>query len=84
VGCRRRTEYQPLVEAFTAASGSPTSLMGPEDVARVVRGAATDGTSRLRSGCGDGATALLGQRDSVEQDEAFVAGMRARFGLSAP
>jgi NAD(P)-dependent dehydrogenase (short-subunit alcohol dehydrogenase family) len=74
-------EYQPLVEAFTAAAGSPTGQLEPEDVAEVVWEAATDGTSRLRYVCGEGATSLLGQRYSIEQDEAFVAGMRSRFGL---
>jgi NAD(P)-dependent dehydrogenase (short-subunit alcohol dehydrogenase family) len=74
-------EYQPLVGAFLAASGSPTGLMEPGDVAEAIWEAATDGTSRLRYVCGDGARSLLGQRYSIEQDEAFVAGMRASFGL---
>jgi short-subunit dehydrogenase len=43
--------------------------------------AVTDGTTQLRYVCGTGAKTLLGQRYSIEQDEAFVAGMRARFGL---
>ena len=73
-------EYQPLVEAFTAARGTPTGQMEPEDVAAAIWGAATDGSSRLRYVCGDGARTLLGQRYSIEQDEAFVAGMRERFG----
>ncbi|MGD8486639.1 MAG: short-chain dehydrogenase/reductase, partial [Chloroflexota bacterium] len=73
-------EYQPMVDAFTAAAGTPTGQMEAEDVAAAIWGAATDGTSQLRYVWGDGARALLGQRYSIEQDEAFVAGMRARFG----
>jgi NAD(P)-dependent dehydrogenase (short-subunit alcohol dehydrogenase family) len=74
-------EYQPLVNAFQAAGDSPTGQMAPEEVAEAIWDAATDGTSRLRYICGDGAKTLLGQRFSAEQDEGFVAGMRARFGL---
>ena len=42
---------------------------------------ATDGTDQLRYISGDGAVELLGGRYSSEQDEAFVGGMRAQFGL---
>ena len=63
------------------ADGSPPGQMEPGDVAKVRWGAATDGTTQLRYVCGDGARSLLGRRYSIEQDEAFVAGMRARFGL---
>lgn len=74
-------EYQPLVEGFQAMSESPTGLLGPGEVAEAIWQAVTDGTSQLRYVCGAGAKTLLGQRYSIEQDEAFVAGMRARFGL---
>ena len=50
-------------------------------VAEVVFTAATDGTPRLRYVSGDGAQALLANRYSAEQDEQFVADMRAQFGL---
>ena len=43
--------------------------------------AATDGTTQIRYISGDGAKALLANRYSAEQDEQFVAGMRAQFGL---
>ena len=41
----------------------------------------TDGTRQLRYISGQGAKALLANRYSAEQDERFVAGMRAEFGL---
>ena len=74
-------EYQPLVGGFMATRESPTGLLAPEEVAEAVWEAVTDGTARLRYICGHGAETLLGQRYSAEQDEDFVAGMRARFGL---
>jgi hypothetical protein len=43
--------------------------------------AATDDTMQMRCISGDGAQALLSNRYSAEQDEAFVAGMRTQFGL---
>ena len=43
--------------------------------------AATDDSLRLRYVSGTGAQSLLDQRYSADQDEAFVAGMRAQFGL---
>lgn len=83
-------DYQPLVQAATemvarAASESqgstPTGSQEPEEVAEVIWTAATDGSSRLRYVSGAGAQALLDQRYSGQQDETFVAGMRAQFGL---
>lgn len=74
-------EYQSLVEAFTEASETPTGLQEPEDVAEVIWSAVTDGTTRLRYVAGEGAEALLAQRYSVVEDETFVAGLRAQFGL---
>ena len=53
----------------------------PEDVAEVIFAAATDGTTRLRYISGEGARQLLANRYSTEQDEQFVADMRAQFGL---
>ncbi len=77
------TDYQPLVDAAVEGmqAGTPSGSQEPEEVAEVIFGAATDGTGRLRYISGEGAKALLGSRYSAEQDEQFVAGMRARFGL---
>ncbi|MFC6287117.1 SDR family oxidoreductase [Nocardioides sp. GCM10027113] len=76
-------DYQPLVDAAAAAieAGTPSGSQEPEEVAEVIFAAATDGTSQLRYVSGDGAKALLATRYSAEQDEQFVAGMRAQFGL---
>ena len=74
-------EYQPLVEAFLGMRETPSGQQDPEEVAEVIWAAVTDGTARLRYISGDGAKTLLAQRYSAEQDEAFVAGLRARFGL---
>lgn len=74
-------DYQPLVEAFLTAGGTPTGKMEPEEVAEVIWTAVTDGTTQLRYLAGDGARTVLSQRYSAEQDEAFVANMRATFGL---
>lgn len=83
-------DYQPLVQAATemvaraaseAQGSTPTGSQEPEEVAEVIWTAATDGSSRLRYVSGAGAQALLDQRYSGQQDETFVAGMRAQFGL---
>jgi NAD(P)-dependent dehydrogenase (short-subunit alcohol dehydrogenase family) len=83
-------DYQPMVQAAAAAveqaaseaqGSTPTGQQEPEEVAEVIWAAATDGTDRMRYVSGDGAATLLSQRYSAEQDEAFVAGMRAQFGL---
>lgn len=77
------TDYQPLVDMATTAmqAQSPSGNQEPEQVAEVIFTAATDGTSQLRYISGDGAQALLANRYSAEQDEQFVAGFRAQFGL---
>ncbi len=77
------TDYQPLVDMAAAAleEGTPSGSQEPVEVAEVIFEAATDGTSRIRYISGDGAAALLANRYSAEQDEQFVAGMRAQFGL---
>jgi NAD(P)-dependent dehydrogenase (short-subunit alcohol dehydrogenase family) len=74
-------DYQPMVQARQNAGGTPTGKIEPAEVAEVVWTAVTDGTDQLRYLAGDGARTVLGQRYSAEQDEAFVAGMRAAFGL---
>ena len=51
------------------------------EVAEVIYTAATDDTTQLRYISGHGAQELLPNRYSAEQDEQFVAGMRAQFGL---
>lgn len=77
------TDYQPLVDMAAAAlqQGTPSGNQEPEGVAEVIFTAATDGTAQLRYISGDGAQALLATRYSPVQDEQFVVGMRARFGL---
>ncbi len=77
------TEYQPLVDAAVAALESPdrSGNQEPGDVAEVIYAAATDGTAQLRYVSGDGAEALLVSRFSADQDEQFVAAMRAQFGM---
>jgi NAD(P)-dependent dehydrogenase (short-subunit alcohol dehydrogenase family) len=79
-------DYLPLVQMLTEALSSDddataTGTMQPEDCAAVIWEAATHDGDQLRFVAGDGARAMLSQRYSAEQDEAFVAGMRAQFGL---
>lgn len=76
-------DYQPLVDAAVAVmeAGTPSGNQEPGEVAEVIFQAASDGTTQLRYISGEGAKALLANRYSAEQDEQFVAGMRARFGL---
>lgn len=77
------SEYQPLVEAFIEATSNmdTSTSQEPEEVADVIWQAATDGSDQLRYVSGEGAKATLGHRYSLEQDEAFVTGMRATYGL---
>ena len=76
-------DYQPLVDMAAAALEEEASddSQEPEAVAEVIFTAATDGTKQLRYISGEGAVELLANRYSAEQDEQFVAGMRAQFGL---
>ena len=76
-------DYQPLVDMAAAAlqEGTPSGSQQPEEVAEVIFSAATDGTAQLRYISGEGAKALLANRYSAEQDEQFVAELRAQFGL---
>lgn len=79
-------DYLPLVQMLTEALSSDddttaTGTMQPEDCAAAIWEAATHDGDQLRFVAGDGAKAMLSQRYSAEQDEAFVAGMRAQFGL---
>ena len=76
-------DYQPLVDMAAAALEEEASddSQEPEEVAEVIFTAATDGSRQLRYISGDGAVELLANRYSADQDEQFVAGMRAQFGL---
>jgi hypothetical protein len=76
-------DYQPLVDMAAAALQEEASddNQEPHEVAEVIFSAATDGTDQIRYISGDGAVQLLANRYSTEQDEQFVAGMRAQFGL---
>lgn len=75
--------YQPLVKAFVDAMANmdASGNQEPEEVAEVVWTAATDDSDRLRYISGVGAKATLNRRFSIDQDEAFVAGMRKTYGL---
>lgn len=77
------TDYQHLVDAAVAAmsAGPASANQEPAEVAEVILAAATDDTMQLRYISGEGAKALLANRYSAEQDEQFVTGMRASFGL---
>ena len=77
------TDYQPLVDLAAAAmeEGTPSGNQEPEEVAEVIFTAATDDSMQLRYISGEGAKAFLANRYSAEQDEHFVAGMRASFGV---
>ncbi len=76
-------DYQPLVDMAAAAMADDNTEgnQDPEEVAEVIFTAATNGTRQLRYISGDGAVALLANRYSAEQDEQFVVGMRANYGL---
>ncbi|MCP4941921.1 MAG: SDR family oxidoreductase [Planctomycetaceae bacterium] len=75
--------YQPMIDAMKAVmeNQDTSQHQNPEDVAEIIWTAATDGTDRLRYISGDGAEVLLNERFSNDQDEAFIAGQRAQFGL---
>jgi NAD(P)-dependent dehydrogenase (short-subunit alcohol dehydrogenase family) len=76
-------DYQPLVDAAVAAmsEGTPSGNQEPAEVAEVIFTAVTDESMQLRYISGEGAKAFLANRYSAEQDEQFVAGFRAQFGL---
>lgn len=78
-------EYQPMAQALMAAmaaSAGDASLQQPAEVAEVIWQAVHDASARLRFVSGEGARQLLAARYDAEQDEAFVDGMRKRFGLA--
>ncbi|MFK7989722.1 MAG: hypothetical protein AB8I08_27130 [Sandaracinaceae bacterium] len=78
------TEYQLMVQAITEARSNmdTSAFQKPEGVAEVIWGAANDMSRKLRFVSGEGAEELLAGRYSAEQDEAFVNGLRERFGLA--
>lgn len=77
-------EYQPLVQALLAAMANmdTSAHQTPEEVAEVIFTAATDSSPRLRYVSGEGAKALLATRYKGDE-EAFLAGLRAQFGIAA-
>jgi len=78
------TEYQPLVDAILNGLGSSTAaqISEPEQIAEIVYDAVTDGTATLRYVAGADAVELLAARRKAD-DDTFLAGMRAQFGLNA-
>lgn len=76
------TDYQPVVQSLLAALGPMAEAASPpESVAEVIYQAATDDTARLRYEAGDDARQLLAARRASD-DETFLAGIKAQFGLS--
>lgn len=75
-------EYQPLVERLMNVMG-PMAENGaaPESVAEVIYAATTDGSDRLRYAAGDDAVHLLSNWRASDET-AFLAGMKAQFGLA--
>lgn len=76
--------YQPVVDRFLAVLGSPdmaATASAPSVVAEVIWQAVTDGTPTLRYQAGPDAAALLAARQA-QADDAFLAGIRAQFGLA--
>lgn len=74
-------EYQDIVgKVMEAFASNPMPPSPPELVADVIFGAVTDKQSRLRYRAGDDANALLDYRKDAD-DDAFLAGIKAQFGL---
>lgn len=75
-------EYQPLVQKLFKAMG-PMIAEGsaPEDIAEVIYSATIDGTDQLRYEAGPDAVQLLRGRRATD-DDAFFAGIKAKFGLT--
>jgi short-subunit dehydrogenase len=75
------TEYQELVGKLFAAMGPmQENSSEPIVVAEVIYQAATDGTDQLRYRAGQDAEEILTNR-KVADDETFLAGLKAQFGL---
>lgn len=67
--------------AFQANRGAGGHALAPEELARALYDAATDGRSQVLYVTGDDAHAILKMRQEIG-DEALLAGMRQRFGLA--
>lgn len=72
-------EYQEMIGTVLAGFGSREASQ-PIVVAEVIYEAVTDGTDKLRYPAGEDAHATMAQRAATD-DETFVAGIKARFGL---
>lgn len=75
-------EYQPTVQALSAAMSSGFQYSEPIVVAEVIYEAVTDGEDTLRYPAGDDAHQMIGDRQAVG-DTAFIAGIKKQFGLAA-
>ena len=79
-------EYQGIVQALTAAiagsNGPAMQSSEPIVVAEVIYEAVTDGEDKLRYPAGDDAHQLIGNREAAG-DMAYLAGVKAQFGLAA-
>lgn len=74
-------EYKDIVSKVKRAFRDNRVPPSPAElVAKVIFGAVSDGTGRLRYRAGDDAHALLDYRKDVD-DDIFFAGIRAQFGL---
>ena len=75
------TEYQDFAQKVFAGFGAAgASASPPSVVADVIYGAVTDGTNQLRYTAGEDAKQILANRKALD-DEAFIDGMKAQFGL---
>lgn len=75
-------EYQPTVQSTMAAFGQMLHGASPESIAEVVYAATIDNTDRLRFEAGADALEILAARRASD-DDAFLRGMRTRFGIGA-
>ena len=74
-------EYQGIIGKLMKSFESVFNRHSePIVVARVIYEAVTDGTNRLRYAAGEGAVELLDNRKNLD-DENFIAGIKAQFGL---
>lgn len=76
-------DYQPLVQGVLGALG-PMMASGsaPEVVAETVYSATIDESPQLRYEAGADAVQMLSGRRAAADDDEFLAGMRAQFGLA--
>jgi NAD(P)-dependent dehydrogenase (short-subunit alcohol dehydrogenase family) len=76
------SEYQPLVQSLFNVLGPMLELASPPElVAAAVYAATTDGSDQLRYEVGADAVQLLAGRRAAD-DRAYLAGIKARFGLA--